>query len=524
MSPSPTREVARVIGGLVAGALVTVATIASGWAGDVQATLVEMGFDPDRGQLLAGLLVAAIASATVRLVAGRAWPAIGLGLLAFAAVFGGTFSAETHAALTGSAQAGRFDAFGWTMTLAALVAAGVVCSWAASILAGVVRAQLLAAFDDIRTVRRQRRLQAAPLARPAGILLVVATLAVTGPVLGDMLNFGPQVHMSAGGSLPVGLFGGGAGGDAGGAALGASGDPGQATGALPPGGGVTTGATDSARPWLAWRPTGSGRPVTLTFPAPWTGGTRRTAEVTMYLPPGYDSGTRRYPVMYAVPWSIPYWSGAIAFPSLLDSLIDQGFIPPEIAVFVSQAGGPYPDSECVNTFDGQEHFESYLVDTVVPYIDANYRTIAKPEARSMFGFSQGGFCTPNLLFHHPDVFRQAVSFSGYYTAGVVSPQTLNAARPFGGDKAMFAANSPLLEAEHLPPQVAAELFLVISGDPSEAFYGPQIRAFTAQLQLHHVPFALLPDSHGHAWAAVRDQFPAAMELLAARQVKLGVFG
>ena len=72
--------------------------------------------------------------------------------------------------------------------------------------------------------------------------------------------------------------------------------------------------------------------------------------------------------------------------------------------------------------------------------------------------------------------------------------------------------------------MASQLFLVVSGDPSEAFYGPQIRAFAAQLQQDHVPFALLPDNHGHAWIAVRDQFPTAMELLAARQVKLGVFG
>ena len=523
MSPPQAREAVRVIGGLAAGALITLATIASGWVAGVQATLVEMGFDPDRGQLLAGLLVAAIGAATVRLVSGRSWPAIGLGMLAFIAVFGGTFRAETHAALTGTAQAGRFDPLGWTMTLAALGTAAVVCAWAASVLAGVVRSQLRAAFDDARTLWRGRQIQGRRLIRPGGILLIAATLAVTGPVLGDMLNFGPQVHMNDGGSLPVGLFGGGGAGDAG-SAPGASGDAGQASGAPLPGRGVTTGATDPARPWLAWRPVGTGGQVSLTFPAPWTGGNRRTADVTVYLPPDYGSGTRRYPVVYEVPWSIPYWSGAIAFPPLLDSLIDQGLMPPEIAVFISQSGGAYPDSECANSYDGQEHFESYIVQTVVPFIDANYRTIATPDARSLFGFSQGGFCTPNLLFHHPDTFRQALSFSGYYTAGLVSPQTLNAARPWGGDSALIAANSPLLEAAQLQPQVASQLFLVVSGDPSEAFYGPQIRAFAAQLQQDHVPFALLPDNHGHAWIAVRDQFPTAMELLAARQVKLGVFG
>jgi enterochelin esterase-like enzyme len=355
------------------------------------------------------------------------------------------------------------------------------------------------------------------------------TLAATGPVLGDMLNFGPQVRMTDGGSLPVGLFGGGGGGGGGGSDGDAVGGPGASNGPQgmspsQPAGGVTRGSTASARPWEAWRPSGAGRQVSLSFAAPWTGGTSRTAAVAVYLPPGYDQGARHYPVVYEVPWSIRSWSGAIALPQLLDSLIDQGLMPPEIAVFVSQTGGPYPDSECADSFDGREHFESYLVDTVVPFIDATYHTIPTPAARSLVGFSQGGFCTPNLLFHHPDTFLAALSFSGYYSAGIVSPQTINAARPFGNESALIAANSPVLEAARLQPQVRAGLFLVISGDPSEAFYGPQIRTFAAKLQQDAIPFGLLPDNHGHAWTAVRDQFPTAMEFLAARQVKLGVFG
>ena len=131
-----------------------------------------------------------------------------------------------------------------------------------------------------------------------------------------------------------------------------------------------------------------------------------------------------------VPWSLYLWEGGLGFPAPMDSLIDSGLVPAQIVVFISEGGGPYPDSECADSFDGQEHFESFVVHTVVPYVDATYRTIANPAARTLLGVSQGGFCAPNLLFRNPDTYGQAVSFSGYFVAGVASPQTINAWRPF----------------------------------------------------------------------------------------------
>src|SRR2546430_16639759 len=58
---------------LMASALVVLLS-RSGWAADAQATLVQMGFDPDRGQLLVGMLMAALPPAVARLVPGRSRP------------------------------------------------------------------------------------------------------------------------------------------------------------------------------------------------------------------------------------------------------------------------------------------------------------------------------------------------------------------------------------------------------------------------------------------------------------------
>ena len=290
---------------LMASALVVLLSW-SGWVADAQATLVQMGFDPDRGQLLVGMLMAALAAAVARLIAGRSAPPILASLLGFAAVYGGTFLSETRDALKPAADQGTFDPAGWSMTLLALTVAVVVTGWAASVLAGIVRSQLVISWGDLHDLARSRSRRSAKVARPMAVLAVVALLALTGPVLGDMLNFGPQIHMRQTSSMPVGLFGG-APSTAGDLPSTMPGDSGLSIG-------VSAGATDRARPWEAWRPTGSATLTSVVFPAPWVGGTATTLKASIYLPPGYATGSQRYPVLYEVPWSLYLWEGGLGFP------------------------------------------------------------------------------------------------------------------------------------------------------------------------------------------------------------------
>jgi len=321
--------------------------------------------------------MAALAAAVARLIAGRSAPPILASLLGFAAVYGGTFLSETRDALKPAADQGTFDPAGWSMTLLALTVAVVVTGWAASVLAGIVRSQLVISWGDLHDLARSRSRRSAKVARPMAVLAVVALLALTGPVLGDMLNFGPQIHMRQTSSMPVGLFGG-APSTAGDLPSTMPGDSGLSIG-------VSAGATDRARPWEAWRPTGSATLTSVVFPAPWVGGTATTLKASIYLPPGYATGSQRYPVLYEVPWSLYLWEGGLGFPAPMDSLIDSGLVPAQIVVFISEGGGPYPDSECADSFDGREHYESFLVHTVVPYVDATYRTISAGVARRLPG-------------------------------------------------------------------------------------------------------------------------------------------
>ena len=287
---------------------------------------------------------------------------------------------------------------------------------------------------------------------------------------------------------------------------------------------ITPGAVSSARPWSAARPTGHGRVMTITFPAPWTGGIRTTIAVDVYLPPGYGAGTARYPVFYEAPAAISTWRGGMNLPGVLDSMIDGGSLPPVIFVFASQFGGPYPDSQCANSFDGREWLDRFLATDLVGWVDRHLRTIAAPAARVAFGFSAGGYCSAELLANHPDVFGSAVVFSGYFVAGIHSGTTADAWRPFNNDPAIVNAVSPMTVIPRIPATRSGNLFYVMEADPTQGFYGPQMAKFAAVLRGAGVPMALFPTPLGHSWAGARRIVPTMLRLVAGRMVSLGVYG
>ncbi len=515
----------------VAGLAATGLAVASGSLADTRDTLVIMGFDPDRAQLLTALVGGSIAAAVATLVADRRRAATVTGLAVTLALFAGTFGAETSAALASSGAQGTFDPTGWAISLLTIVVAGVLASWATAVVCGEVRRGLVGAGRAAVRAIRSRSARGADAARSLAVVAVALVLGVTVPVFGDMVNFAPDVHMRAGAPPEQGLAGTATSADSlavGGSSLGAAlvgtgaAGGGSGGGLLPP---VSSdaGSVSALRPWLAWRPSGGGTLVSDVMTAPWSGGPSHI-RLDVYLPAGYQqSPTRRYPVVYEVPWNAADWQKAIGITGMLDTLIASGRIPPMIVVFGSHYGAPMPDTECVDSTSGQQQLETYFSRTVVQHVDSTYRTIATPAARALFGYSEGGYCASMLLLRHPDVFGEAMVMSGYFQAAIRTNVTTNAPLPFGNDAAMIADHSPLLLASTLPASVRSRLFLVLSADPREWFYGPQYAAFSAVLAKEGYHYLLLPTSLGHAWMATRLTLPVALSAVAGRWVATGVF-
>lgn len=139
-------------------------------------------------------------------------------------------------------------------------------------------------------------------------------------------------------------------------------------------------------------------------------------ELWVYLPPGYEESGRSYPVLWCLIGFTGVGAMAVAgnrwAPGLaerLDRLIAGG-CPPVIVAF--------PD--CFTRFGGSQYlnsaatgrYEDYVCDELVPFVDDRFRTLARREARGVFGKSSGGYGTLSLAMRRPGVFAAAACHSG----------------------------------------------------------------------------------------------------------------
>ena len=147
------------------------------------------------------------------------------------------------------------------------------------------------------------------------------------------------------------------------------------------------------------------------FPSNSTNSVRRAF---VYTPPMYDKNKKeKYPVLYLQHgWGEDEtaWSNQGHANLIMDNLIADGKIKPFIIVMTYgmtndiKFGG-------LNSFTAED-FEKVLVDELVPYIDANFKTKATKKYRAMAGLSMGGMETKLITLRRPEVFGAYGLLSG----------------------------------------------------------------------------------------------------------------
>jgi enterochelin esterase-like enzyme len=152
-----------------------------------------------------------------------------------------------------------------------------------------------------------------------------------------------------------------------------------------------------------------GRVVRTTFESRALGN-RRALHV--YLPPGYAESDDRYPTAYFGDGTT-YVDG-VRVPEVLDRVIATGRVRPLVAVFVD----PVVRRE---EYVGHEGYRRLIAEELVPAIDRDYRTDARPAARAILGGSRGGLAAADMALARPDVFGLCAPLSP-----AISPADLEA--------------------------------------------------------------------------------------------------
>jgi enterochelin esterase-like enzyme len=141
----------------------------------------------------------------------------------------------------------------------------------------------------------------------------------------------------------------------------------------------------------------------------------------VYLPPSYDvDAARRYPAVYLLhgfasterSWVRGYSGFNIR--GAMDSLVAAGSAREMIIVMPN--GRNRFDGSFYSNSTSAGNWDDFIARELVSYVDAKYRTIARPESRGLAGHSMGGYGTFAVGMRHAgDVYGALYSLSGCCT-------------------------------------------------------------------------------------------------------------
>jgi enterochelin esterase-like enzyme len=163
-----------------------------------------------------------------------------------------------------------------------------------------------------------------------------------------------------------------------------------------------------------------GRVQQILFPSK---STNTSLRAFVYTPPDYDKDPKkRYPVLYLQHgWGEDEtaWSNQGHANLIMDNLIAGGKIKPFLIVMAYGM----TNNVRIGGLAGfnVSGFQTVLVDELIPYVDANFRTLSDQPHRGMAGLSMGGFETKSITLKNLDKFSQIGLFSG----GTVSMDDVN---------------------------------------------------------------------------------------------------
>jgi len=232
----------------------------------------------------------------------------------------------------------------------------------------------------------------------------------------------------------------------------------------------------------------------------------------VYLPPGHAPESRLPAVyfLHGMGSGVRSWTGFSAFvpsvPERLDALVAEGRIPPIIGVFpdgfTSLGGTQWTNSPAVGRYG------DYLVEDVLPLVEARFGAIPRPESRAVVGKSSGGYGALALTRHRPGTFAHVgahaadAGFEYCYLPDFplaaaallgTDPETwLRDMQRRGRETKLRGEDHPVLNviamAAHYSPRAGAPLGLELPFEPGTA----RIRPETWARWLEHDPVRFVP--------------------------------
>jgi S-formylglutathione hydrolase FrmB len=173
----------------------------------------------------------------------------------------------------------------------------------------------------------------------------------------------------------------------------------------------------------------------------------------------------------------------------------------------------------LNAKDGAR-YEDAIVKDFLPFVDKNYRTLAKPSARVIEGISMGGYGALLIAFKHPELFSGVAAHSAALFDELPAPPADQTDRRAGfryalatklfgtpPDLSYFQANNPLAIARPNAAQLKRlKIYFDVGDHDRYGFQGgnQKLDAALTEAGVRH-EFTLAPGDHGWSFLNARGE-------------------
>jgi predicted alpha/beta superfamily hydrolase len=146
----------------------------------------------------------------------------------------------------------------------------------------------------------------------------------------------------------------------------------------------------------------------------------RTRDVWVYTPPSYEDGTDRFPVLYMHDGQNLFYpelsfAGEWEIDETLDGLhslgLHDGLIVVAIANGETNRAREYVAYDYQGGISQADEYLSFIVETLKPFIDEQFRTLPDPENTALSGSSFGGHISLYGGIRYPEIFGLILAFS-----------------------------------------------------------------------------------------------------------------
>lgn len=252
---------------------------------------------------------------------------------------------------------------------------------------------------------------------------------------------------------------------------------------------------------------------------------KQKMKYSVYLPEGYETSTRQYPVLYllhGLNCSYSCWIQQGDVRRIADEAIASGQAPEMIIVMPDAMNTWY-----MNDYQGKFRYEDYFIQELIPFIDRQYRTRATKKYRGISGLSMGGHGALLYALKYPALFSRCFAMSpGVYTHEYVQKFNLKEVQYrnfdvlYGWDSIPgpqrinphYLQNSTLALVEHLnKDQAGAVQFFVDCGDDDYLIEGNLALIKAMRTQKMKLEFRMRDGAH--VWKYWRDALPSAMQFI-----------